>query len=82
MTMQDIIGISFAFWNEIKLFVVFLLAMFFLTLYIKSAILNSITNELEKANSYLYDISSTTSDLNRRLMEIERTLENIKDSKR
>jgi len=82
MTMQDIMGISFAFWNEIKLFVVFLLAMFFLTLYIKSAILNSITNELEKANSYLYDISSTTSDLNRRFMEIERTLENIKDSKR
>lgn len=82
MMIQDIMGISLALWNEIKLFVVFLLAMFFLTLYIKSAILNSITNELEKANSYLYDISSTTSDLNRRLIEIERTLGNIKDSKR
>jgi len=82
MTMQDIMGISFAFWDEIKLFVAFLLVMFFLTLHITSAILNSITNELEKANSYLYDISSTTSDLNRRIMEIERTLGNIKDSNR
>jgi len=80
--MQDIMGISFAFWDEIKLFVAFLLVMFFLTLHITSAILNSITNELEKANSYLYDISSTTSDLNRRIMEIERTLGNIKDSNR
>jgi len=82
MTMQDIMGISFAFRDEIKLFVAFLLVMFFLTLHITSAILNSITNELEKANSYLYDISSTTSDLNRRIMEIERTLGNIKDSNR
>lgn len=80
--MQDIMGISFAFRDEIKLFVAFLLVMFFLTLHITSAILNSITNELEKANSYLYDISSTTSDLNRRIMEIERTLGNIKDSNR
>lgn len=82
MTMQDIMGISFAFRDEIKLFVAFLLVMFFLTLHITSAILNSITNELEKANSYLYDISSTTSDLNRRIMEIERTLGNIKESNR
>jgi len=82
MTMQDTMGISFAFRDEIKLFVAFLLVMFFLTLHITSAILNSITNELEKANSYLYDISSTTSDLNRRIMEIERTLGNIKDSNR
>lgn len=82
MTIQDIMGISLAFWNEIRLFVVFLLAMFFLTLYIKSAILNNITNELGKANLYLYEISSTTSDLNRRVMEIERTLGFIKDSRR
>jgi len=82
MDTLDILGFLLAFWEAAKPFFLSFLVIMIASLVIKNFILDNITKELEQANSYLYGISSTTSDLNRRLMEIERTLENIKDSKR